>query len=78
MAKGYAHLGSTLSIDDVLQGIDSLEKSSSPLTASQKAKVMELVTQFRSEHQQMRSVQRELLQLESRMQKGLYRLEGAQ
>lgn len=78
MARGYAHLGSTLNIDDVIQGIDGLEMSDVPLSEAQQADVRSIVGQFHEEHLQMRTVQHDLLEVESRMRQNLNSLERAQ
>ncbi len=67
MHKAYARLGSTLSIDDVLKGIDGLEDSAVPLTETQHAKIQEAISNLQADHQKMRQVQRELIQLENRL-----------
>ena len=67
MHKAYARLGSTLSIDDVLKGIDGLEASGVPLTEAQHAEIQEAISNLQADHQKMRQVQRELIQLENRL-----------
>ena len=69
MHKAYARLGSTLSIDDVLKGIDGLEGSTVPLTEVQHAQIQEAIANLQADHQKMRQVQRELIQLENRLVK---------
>ena len=44
MARGYAHLGSTLNIDDVIQGIEGIEISDHSLSDSQRLKSARLST----------------------------------
>ena len=67
MHKAYARLGSTLSIDDVLKGVDGLEDSTVRLTEVQHAQIQEAISNLQTDHQKMRQVQRELIQLESRL-----------
>lgn len=78
MDRGYAHLGSTLNIDDVIQGIDGLEMSDVPLSDAQQAQVHSTVRQFLEEHQQIRTVQHDLLEIEGRIRQNLESLEGVQ
>ena len=78
MARGYAHLGSTLNIDDVMQGIEGLEISDHSLSDSQRLEIHTIVNQFFGEHQQMRTVQHELLEIEQRVQQNLQILERRQ
>jgi hypothetical protein len=67
MANGFARLGSTLSIDDVLQGIDGLEHSDHPLTVDQQLRIRKKVRDLMDDHKRMLEVQRELLRLEHRL-----------
>ena len=67
MHKAYARLGSTLSIDDVLKGIDGLEDSPVPLTEVQHAQIQETIANLQADHQKIRQVQRQLIQLENRL-----------
>ena len=78
MARGYAHLGSTLNIDDVIQGIDGLGLSEVPLSDAQEKEVRSIVRQFLEEHQQMRTVQHDLLDIEGRIRHNLNSLERVQ
>lgn len=64
MANGFARLGSTLSVDDVLKGIDALEGSQYPLTPEQKKKIYQHVESLKGDHQRIVEVQRELISLE--------------
>ena len=74
MAGSYSHLGSTLSIDDVLRGIDSLEKSQSPLTEVQRLQIGQEVASFTNAHREIRAVQMQLVEIEQRMFKTLQQL----
>ena len=67
MHKAYGRLGSTLSIDDVLRGIDALEHSQFPLTQAQHHSLQKMISDVQSDHQQMRQVQGELIRLENRL-----------
>ena len=57
MHKAYARLGSTLSIDDVLRGIDALEQSQSPLTQAQERSLKTAISELTSDHQEMQKIQ---------------------
>ena len=67
MHKAYARLGSTLSIDDVLRGIDALEQSQSPLTQAQQRSLQTAISELTSDHQEMQKIQRELIRLENQL-----------
>ena len=59
MHKAYARLSSTLSIDDVLRGIDALEQSQCPLTQTQHRSLQTTIAELTSDHQEMQKVQRD-------------------
>ena len=67
MHKAYARLGSTLSIDDVLRGIDALEQSQFPLTETQHRSLQTAIAELTSDHQEMQKIQRELIRLENQL-----------
>ena len=67
MHKAYARLGSTLSIDDVLRGIDALEHSQFPLTQAQHHSLQTAISELTSDHQEMQKTQRELIRLENQL-----------
>ena len=67
MHKAYARLGSTLSIDDVLRGIDALEQSKFPLTQPQRTQIQTAIAELTSDHQEMQKIQRELIRLENQL-----------
>ena len=67
MHKAYARLGSTLSVDDVLKGIDALEGSTVPLNQNQRRQIQATVEDLKTDHQEMLKVQRELIQLENQL-----------
>lgn len=64
MQQAYARLGSTLSVHDILRGIDALEHSSYPLRAGQKNILLPKLLEFQEKHRRIQEVQRELIQLE--------------
>ena len=65
MASGYAHLGSTLNVDDLLRGIASLQTSPYLLSAKQSEVLTEKINVLQSDRRQIREVQAELIQLEN-------------
>ena len=67
MQKAYASLGSTLTVDDVIKGIDALSRSDYPLTQAQEQGIREKITALEKSHKEMMQVQRELIQLENRL-----------
>ena len=67
MHKAYARLGSTLSIDDVLRGVDALDNSTVPLTQTQRMHIQETVGGLQADHQEMIKVQHELIRLENQL-----------
>lgn len=69
MQKAYARLGSTLTVDDVLKGIDALSDSSVPLSPEQQDHVKSKIAELRVDHTNMVEVQRELILLEHRLVK---------
>jgi hypothetical protein len=67
MANGFARLGSTLSVDDVIQGIEGVRESDHPLTNEQQQHIKEKVRRLMKDHRRMIEVQRELLRLETEL-----------
>ena len=67
MANGYARLGSTLSVDDVIKGIDGLAQSDYPLSPSQQSEIQQEIQRLIEERRQIMIVQQDLLQLERRL-----------
>jgi len=67
MQNAYASLGSTLTVDDVIKGIDSLSSSSYPLTKRQEQDVRTQIAGLRGSHQEMVQIQRELIRLENQL-----------
>ena len=67
MKKAYASLGSTLTVDDVIKGIDALSRSEYPLTQTQEQSIRSKITALDMSHKEMVQVQRELIQLENRL-----------
>ncbi|MCB9742388.1 MAG: hypothetical protein H6741_06245 [Alphaproteobacteria bacterium] len=67
MQKAYAFLGSTLSLDDLAEGVSSLERSEHPLDAGQRARITEVLQAGRQRHEALWRTQDEILQLESQL-----------
>lgn len=64
IAHGYAWLGSTMSLQDLAQGIGALGTSATPLTPRQEANVRFEMESTRVDYAQMQAVQRDILELE--------------
>jgi hypothetical protein len=62
--QAYARMGSTMSLDDLLRGVEGLPDAGVPLSAGQAQAVGDLLRQARTDHDAMRSVQAEILDLE--------------
>ena len=67
MQKAYSSLGSTLTVDDVIKGVDALSTSDYPLTKGQEQDIQTEIAAMRGHHQEMLQVQRELIRLESQL-----------
>ena len=62
--KAYGYLGATLSLHDLLRGIDSLERSSVPLQDDQRQVLLQKLERAQSRHQELQLIQRSLIELE--------------
>jgi hypothetical protein len=62
--QAYARMGSTMSLDDLLRGVEGLPDAGVPLDAGHAQAVGDLLRQARTDHDAMRSVQAEILDLE--------------
>lgn len=69
--KAYARLGSTLSLDDLLRGVEALDKNGQPLSPAQAAAMTEILTAAQKQHAEVFAVQDELLRLESQLDREL-------
>ena len=67
MQKAYASLGSTLTVDDVIKGIDALSTSDYPLSPKQEETVRTQIRALKESHKEIVRVQRELIRLENRL-----------
>ena len=67
MQKAYASLGSTLTVDDVIKGVDALSSSAYPLSQKQEQDIRDQIGALRGRHQEMLQVQRELIRLENQL-----------
>lgn len=65
MQSAYAWLGSTLSLDDLLRGVESLQTSEHPLDPGQRERVRGILEAARAQHQEILGVQRDILQAEA-------------
>jgi len=63
--KAYAYLGSTLSLHDLLRGIEMVERSEHSLSSKQKEIISHKLQQVQQHHQELQHIQRELIRLES-------------
>jgi hypothetical protein len=63
MQDAYARLGSTMSLDDLLRGVEALDD----LSAGQKARIGEVLARAKADHAAVVDVQREILDLERRL-----------
>lgn len=62
--QAYARLGSTISLDDLLRGVEGLEASGS-LTGPQRERVRAVLAQAQADHAAVYAVQEEILALEA-------------
>ena len=67
MQKAYARLGSTLTVDDVIKGIDALSDTPIYLSPDQQAHIKTQIAELKDDHKTMIEVQRELIRLEHRL-----------
>jgi len=65
--KAFARMGSTVSLGDLLGGVDALEGAGLPLTAPQVEAVASLLDAAKADHTAVIAVQREILDLEVRL-----------
>lgn len=61
--RAYARLGSTLSLDDLLRGVEGLDD----LSDGQRARIAAVLEDARAKHRQAWEVQDEILRLEARL-----------
>jgi hypothetical protein len=59
--KAYARMGSTISLDDLLRGVESLADSDAPLTADQRKRVTTVLEDAQAKHAAVIAVQEEIL-----------------
>ncbi len=62
--RGYAWMGSTLSLTDLIDGINALDAAGLPLRPDQRAQLGARLAQVRADHAAMIAVQQEILDLE--------------
>jgi hypothetical protein len=64
MQKAYAYLGSTLSLHDLLRGIEAIDDSQFPLSNSQRNQVVVKLDSVQEKHRELLHIQQELIELE--------------
>jgi hypothetical protein len=75
--RAYARLGSTMSLDDLLRGVESLPQAGVPLAPAQARSIGETLARARQQHAELRAVQKEILDLEARLASETSALGGA-
>ena len=74
--KAYAYLGATLSLHDLLRGIEAVEESEFPLSPTQKNTVFQQLQQAQERHRELQHIQHELVRLEAELISNVQRLNG--
>lgn len=67
MQAAYARLGSTLSLDDLLRGVEGLDAAGVPLSEGQRARIGGILDAARADHDAVQRVQGEILDLEAQL-----------
>jgi hypothetical protein len=75
MQKAYAQLGSTLSLHDLLRGVESLTGSDVPLSSQQKQGLDRVLKEATANHQELAGVQAQILDLERKLSEQVAHLE---
>ncbi len=70
----FATLGSTLSLHDLLRGVEALEGTETPLTSVQTEEIGGILAQARDQHKALREVQEEILVLEAKLGRDVNRM----
>lgn len=63
--QAFARMGSNISLNDLLEGVEALEASDTPLTPAQRKEIGEILAKARADHQAVYQVQGEILGLEA-------------
>lgn len=63
--QAFARMGSNISLNDLLEGVEGLERTDTPLDEGQRAKIRAILQKARSDHQAVYQVQGEILTLEA-------------
>jgi hypothetical protein len=63
--QAFARMGSNISLNDLLEGVEALETSDTPLSPAQKQAIGKILEQARADHDAVWAVQGEILTLES-------------
>jgi hypothetical protein len=74
--QAYARMGSTMSLDDLLRGVENLPAAGVPLDATQTRAVGDVLLRARADHDDMRAVQSEILDLERSLEARVARIRG--
>lgn len=67
MQQAYARLGSTLSLDDLAEGVAALDEAGQPLDARQRHRITKILEEARAGHHDLFAVQVEILDLEAQL-----------
>lgn len=67
MQLAYARLGSTLSLDDLLRGVEALDAAGVPLQGAQAAAVRETLSRAKQDHADIVKVQADILDTEAKL-----------
>jgi len=67
MQSAYARMGSTIALEDLLQGVESLDAAGLGLSGGQRERVGQVLDDARRQHEELLAVQVELLDLEARL-----------
>ena len=66
--QAFARMGSTLSLANLVQGMEGLESAGHPLSPNQRRAVTTILSQAEADHRAIQSVQKEILDLEREVQ----------
>lgn len=71
--QAFARMGSTMSLDDLLRGVEMLDD----LTPEQKARISQILADAQARHRDVEAVQREILDLEAGINQSVREIRGA-
>lgn len=75
--RGYAWMGSTLSLTDLIDGINALDAAGLPLSGGQRAELAAQLAEVRADHAAMVAVQTEILDRERALDQAIEAARGA-